>query len=81
MDETEVEEIAAQLPSWATWSLRSKYLPEDLHDEENFAAALKKLHMDPESYLAFELTILGILKLWMLNCLLIHFIRNWTLPA
>lgn len=50
-----------QVPSWVTWSLNSKFLPEDLHHEGNFTWALKKLHIDPKNYLAFEHIILGIL--------------------
>jgi hypothetical protein len=49
-----------ELLSWATWSWRNKFLPKDLHDEENFEAMVNKLHMDPENYWALEHAILGI---------------------
>jgi hypothetical protein len=40
--------------------LQKKFLPQDFHQEEVFAATVKTLHRDPDSYLALELAILGI---------------------
>ena len=53
-------ESAQELPLWPTWSSQKKFLAQDFHQEEVFAATVKTLHRDPESYLALELAILGI---------------------